>query len=128
MPKPIASIDRPVALRLRPDLVAVPVEMSGMTTWVIQDPLTLEHFQFSAEEHALLEWLRESVSIAELARRFARQFAPQTISPEAIWNFVSRLHRAGLYYLWFIFAFTYLGQSPVLAAALAAALVLRLRG
>jgi hypothetical protein len=40
----------------------------------------------------------------------------------------SRLHRAGLYYLWFIFAFTYLGQSPLLAAALAGALVLRLRG
>jgi hypothetical protein len=40
----------------------------------------------------------------------------------------SRLHRAGLYYLWFIFAFTYLGQSPLLAAALVGALVVRLRG
>jgi putative peptide zinc metalloprotease protein len=102
MPKPVASIDRPLTLRLRPDLVAVPVEMSGATTWIVQDPLTLEHFQFSAEEHALLEWLRESVSIAELARRFARRFAPQTISPEAIWDFLSRLHRSGLV----------VGQSP----------------
>ncbi|HEY3392614.1 MAG TPA: site-2 protease family protein [Lacipirellulaceae bacterium] len=102
MPKPIASIDRPLALRLRPDLVAVPVAMSGATTWVVQDPLTLEHFQFSAEEHALLEWLRERVSIAELARRFARRFPPQNISPEAIWDFLSRLHRAGLV----------VGQSP----------------
>ncbi|HJQ79003.1 MAG TPA: HlyD family efflux transporter periplasmic adaptor subunit [Lacipirellulaceae bacterium] len=102
MRKPIASIDRPLTLRLRPDLVAVPVEMSGMTTWVVQDPLTLEHFQFSVEEHALLEWLRESVSISELARRFARRFAPQTISLEAIWDYLSRLHRAGLV----------VGQSP----------------
>jgi putative peptide zinc metalloprotease protein len=96
MSKPIASIDRPLALRLRPDLVAVPVEMSGATTWVVQDPMTLEHFQFSAEEHALLEWLRESISIAELQRRFAQRFAPQTISPEGVWDFVSRLHKAGL--------------------------------
>jgi putative peptide zinc metalloprotease protein len=96
MPKPIASVDRPLALRLRPDLVAVPVEMSGATTWVVQDPMTLEHFQFSAEEHALLEWLRESVSISELQRRFAQRFAPQTISPEAVWDFLSRLHKAGL--------------------------------
>ncbi len=102
MLKPIASIDRPLALRLRPDLVAVPVEMSGATTWVVQDPMTLEHFQFSAEEHALLEWLRESVSIAELQRRFARRFAPQTISPESVWDFLSRLHKAGLL----------VGQSP----------------
>jgi putative peptide zinc metalloprotease protein len=102
MPKPIASIDRPLALRLRPDLVAVPVEMSERATWVVQDPMTLEHFQFSAEEHALLEWLRDSVSIAELQRRFARRFAPQTISAEAVWDFLSRLHKAGLV----------VGQSP----------------
>jgi putative peptide zinc metalloprotease protein len=102
MPKPIAAIDRPLALRLRPDLVAAPIEMSGATTWVVQDPLTLEHFQFTTEEHALLEWLRETVSIAELARRFAQRFTPQTISPESIWGFLSRLHRAGLV----------VGQSP----------------
>jgi putative peptide zinc metalloprotease protein len=96
MPKPIASIERPLTLRLRPDLVAVRVEMSSAATWVVQDPMTLEHFQFSAEEHALLEWLRESVSIGELQRRFARRFAPQAISAEAVWDFLARLHRAGL--------------------------------
>ena len=38
------------------------------------------------------------------------------------------LHRLGLYYLWFIFAFTYAGQSVAITAVLLAALVLRLRG
>ena len=32
----------------------------GATTWIVKDPLTLEHFQFSAEEYALLDWLRET--------------------------------------------------------------------
>lgn len=40
----------------------------------------------------------------------------------------SRLHRFGLYYLWVVFAFTYLDQSWPLTALLVAALVLRLRG
>jgi putative peptide zinc metalloprotease protein len=93
---PLASIDRPTALRLRADLLIVRVESAGTTSWVVKDPLTLEHFQFSAEEHALLDWLRELVTIAELQRRFQRKFSPRTITPDSIWDFTSRLHASGL--------------------------------
>lgn len=96
MTKPLAAIDRSIALRTRADLVASPVESVGSTTWIVKDPLTLEHFQFSAEEYAIVEWLREPVSIAELQRSFQRRFAPQTVTPTAIWEFLSRLHAAGL--------------------------------
>ena len=96
MPTSLSSIDRPLMLRLRPDLVAVPVEMAGARTWVVHDPLTLEHFHFSAEEYALLDMLRRPVSLAEMQRTFARQFPPQTIKPESVWGFLSRLHEAGL--------------------------------
>jgi putative peptide zinc metalloprotease protein len=96
MVKPLASIDRPLELRLRPDLVAVPIEMAGASTWVVKDPLTLEHFQFSAHEYAIVDWLRRPVTISELQRTFNRKFAPQTITPEEIWEFLSRLHTAGL--------------------------------
>jgi putative peptide zinc metalloprotease protein len=96
MSKFLSSVDRPLALRLRADLQAVPVGMPGETTWLIKDPLTLEHFQFTAAEYALLERLREPVSIAELQRWFERKFAPQSLSPQAIWNFLSRLHEANL--------------------------------
>lgn len=91
-----ASIHRPLALRLRPDLQSAPVETGDMETWIVKDPLTLEHYQFSAEEFALMDWLREAVSIAELQRRFARTFPPQTISPQGVWGFLGRLHEAGL--------------------------------
>ncbi len=96
MTKPLASIDRPLALRLRPDLVAVPVEMAGASTWVVKDPLTLEHFHFSTEEHALLEMLRRHVSLAEMSREFKRQFPPRTINEPELWAFLNRLHEAGL--------------------------------
>ena len=96
MPKPLASIDRPLALRLRPDLVAVPVEMAGASTWVVKDPLTLEHYHFSAEEHALVEMLRRPVSLAEMSRELKRQFPPRTITETELWAFLSRLHEAGL--------------------------------
>ena len=96
MSKPLSSIDRPLALRLRPDLVAVPVEMAGVSTWIVRDPLTLEHYHFSAEEHALLEMLRRRVSLAEMSRELKRQFPPRTISETELWAFLSRLHEAGL--------------------------------
>lgn len=96
MAKPVAANDRPLALRLRPDLVAVPVEVAGATTWVVKDPLTLEHFHFTAEEHALLELVRGRVSLAEMAREFHRRFPPQTIRETELWAFLSRLHEAGL--------------------------------
>lgn len=96
MSSPLASIDRPTLLLTRRDLLATPVESVGATTWIVKDPLTLEHFQFSAEEYALVEWSREPVTIAELQRRFQRKFSPQTITPQAIWDFLSRLHASGL--------------------------------
>src|SRR4051795_629703 len=92
----VASIDRPSGLRLRADLLATRVESAGATTWIVKDPLTLEHFQFSAEEYALLDWLREPVTIGELQRLFQRKFSPQTITPQKIWEFMSRLHATGL--------------------------------
>jgi putative peptide zinc metalloprotease protein len=96
MTPPLASADRPLMLRLRPDLIAAPVEMSGTPTWVVKDPLTLEHYQFSPEEYALMELLRQPVSLAELEREFGRRFSPRTITDQEIWTFLSRLHESGL--------------------------------
>ncbi|HEX3599112.1 MAG TPA: HlyD family efflux transporter periplasmic adaptor subunit [Lacipirellulaceae bacterium] len=96
MVKPIASVDRLVGLRSRKDLLASSVGGEGASTWVVKDPLTLEHFQFSAEEYALLDWLRQPVTISELRRKFQHEFAPQTITPQAICDFLRRLHTAGL--------------------------------
>lgn len=96
MPAIESSVDRCLSLRLRADLLATRVESAGATSWIVKDPLTLEHFQFTAEEYALLDWLREPVTLADLQRLFERDFSPQTITPTKIWEFISRLHTAGL--------------------------------
>src|SRR5437762_7003801 len=96
MPHHLASADRPLALRLRPDLIATPIEMSGAPTWVVKDPLTLEHFHFSPEEYALMELLRQPVSLSDMEREFGRRFSPRTITDQEIWTFMSRLHESGL--------------------------------
>ncbi len=96
MSQPLSSIDRPLALRLRPDLEAVRVEMAGAPTWIVKDPVTLEHFQFSAEEYTLVERLRQPVSIAQLQRAYERQAPAESTTPQAIWQFLSRLHTSGL--------------------------------
>jgi putative peptide zinc metalloprotease protein len=83
-------------MRLRADLLVSEIESSEQTTWIVKDPLAAEHFQFSAEEYALMDWLRERTTIGELQRRFNRRFSPRTIRPEAIWDFLSRLHASGL--------------------------------
>jgi hypothetical protein len=96
MPKPLASTDRALGLRLRPDLLVVPAGTAGDRTWVVKDPLTLEHFYFSVEEYALLEMLRGQASLADIVRQFAAQFSPKTITLQELWAFLSRLHEAGL--------------------------------
>jgi putative peptide zinc metalloprotease protein len=96
MSQTTASIDRTLTLRLRPDLIVTPVTTGGSATWVVKDPVTMEHFQFTTEEYALLDWLRQPLSIGELRRRFAERFPPQTISPQSLWEFLGRLHSAGL--------------------------------
>jgi putative peptide zinc metalloprotease protein len=92
----LPAIARPLSLRLRPDVIVTRVEMAGAPTWIVQDPLALEHFHFTAEEFALVEALRQPVSIADLQRVFANRFPPRTLSPDAVWDFVRRLHEAGL--------------------------------
>lgn len=96
MPAIESSVGRHLSLRLRADLLATRVESETETSWIVKDPLTLEHFQFSAEEYALVDWLREPVTLAELQRLFQREFSPETITPTKIWEFISRLHSAGL--------------------------------
>src|SRR5258708_5362230 len=96
MSAPLASADRPLMLRLRPDLIAAPIEMSGAPTWVVKDPLSLEHYHFSPEEYALMELLRRPISLPALERGSGRRFSPRTTTDQEIWSFLSRLHESGL--------------------------------
>ena len=80
----LASIERLLNLRLRPDLVAVKVKMSTGPIWMVKDPLTLEHHQFTPQEYFLLNCLQKPTSLAKLCRDYEANFSPQRLSHEAV--------------------------------------------
>lgn len=96
MPSSPNTLDRPLRLRARPDIVAHAARVPGGGRWVVSDPVTRGHFELSEEEHALLTWLSGDATLRELQKKFAKRFAPRQIDVEELWRFLSRLHREGL--------------------------------
>ncbi len=92
----LSSAERPLALRARGDLEHVSVTYSGQAAYVVRDPLTLELFHLTAEEHFLLQSLQQPVSLSQLRRDFQQRFAPRCVSHEALQQGVNQLHLQGL--------------------------------
>lgn len=91
-----AAIDRPLPLRMRPDLVVVGQNYEGRRYFVIKDPVTLGYYYLSEQEHFTLVALDGQTSLSELQQRFAARFAPQQVTVELLQAFLSHLHRSGL--------------------------------
>ncbi len=47
------SFERPVGLRMRPDLVAQASEFQGESCWVIKDPLAMKYFRLREPEYCV---------------------------------------------------------------------------
>ncbi|MDX1947206.1 MAG: site-2 protease family protein [Pirellulaceae bacterium] len=92
----LAAIDRPLPLRQRPDLVAVPQWFRGQRWVVVQDPLAVTHFYLTEAEHALLAMLDGRASIAEIRERYERRFAPQKLDAARFHQFLVQLHKNSL--------------------------------
>ena len=92
----ISSSQRPLALRMRPDLVVQRQTWQGREYWLVKDPLSLKYFRFEAEEFALLEMLDGRASSDQIRERFAERFAPQRISAAEFAQLVANLHRSHL--------------------------------
>jgi len=98
----LSSTDRPLALRARADIRATPVSFSGLPGVVLKDPLTLELFHLTAEEHFLFDSLQKPTSLSQLPslsqlrRDFEQQFAPRRVSHEALQQGLNQLYRQGL--------------------------------
>lgn len=91
-----ASIDQPLGLRTREDVLAVAVRVADSSMWVVKDPITLEQYQLSEQEYSLLDRLRQPSSLRDLLEHFDRRFAPATARPGDLWSSIARLHTAGL--------------------------------
>lgn len=97
----------PLRARLRPDLIAVPVDSSHGRHWHVKDPVALKFYQFDAREYALLQSLDGRSTIDELLAAHRRDFAPQHLSSRQLLFFLDEARRNGLLVL----------DQPGLAAA-----------
>jgi putative peptide zinc metalloprotease protein len=92
----ISSSRRPLALRMRADLVTQRQRWQGREYWTIKDPLTLRYYRFEDEEFAILEMLDGRVSSEEICERFESRFAPQRLSGGQLQQLLAMLHRSNL--------------------------------
>ena len=93
---PESNPARPLPLRMRADLVVSRAKYQGAVNWVVKDPLALQYFRLRENEYAVLRWLDGTCSLAELKRRYDRQFAPAAIEMADLLQFIGLLHRRGL--------------------------------
>src|SRR5262245_1006521 len=92
----VSGLDRPLALRRRTDIVAVPQTFSGQRIWAIKDPLALRYFHLRDEEYWVLQALDGQTSLAEIQEEFERHFAPRRLAIPEIQSFLGLLHEEGL--------------------------------
>ena len=92
----MSSAARPVAMRMRPDLVVRKVSMRGRPQWSIKDPLALRFFQLREEEYFVLRLLDGHTSQDGIRTRFEREFAPRRLEPLRLQAYLGMLHRNGL--------------------------------
>lgn len=93
---PQSTVEREIAVRARGDIEQVAVPLMGRPSFVLKDPLTLEHFHLTPAEFFVWQRLREPATLAELKREFETQFAPRTITHTALQQGINQLFEQGL--------------------------------
>ncbi len=91
-----SSVDRPLALTRRRDLIKEPMTFRETCCWNVKDPVSLRYYQLSDEELFIQEQVDGVASLAEIQRRFERRFAPRKLELSQLHSFLGNLHRAGL--------------------------------
>lgn len=89
----IATIDRRLSLRLRPD---VRIERGADGRWVTTDPVRMTNIELSEEEISIARWLGDRITLRELMRRYHQRFAPRRIEAEELDRRLARMLELGL--------------------------------
>jgi len=90
------ATERPLSLRMRPDLIVQQQTFQGTRNWVIKDPLAQKYYRFEDEEFSLLKMLDGQISLREMQQRFEKQFVPQRIPTTELQQLLGMLHRCAL--------------------------------
>jgi putative peptide zinc metalloprotease protein len=87
---------RPLPMHTRTDVTVQRQQFQGRDCVVIKDPLTMKYYRFEEEEFMLFELLDGRVSLETVKSKFDARFAPQKITTQEIYQFISMLHRNSL--------------------------------
>lgn len=87
---------RPVALRMRPDLIFRERRVGSRKYFVIKDPIRLSHHQLWEEEFALLKMLDGRTSIAAMKDAFVKEFPGSRLDSRLLQILHGQFHRNGL--------------------------------
>lgn len=94
--QPDAVLDRPLRLRLRPDLEIQRQWIGGQVQWVIKDPLTLEFSRLLDKEFTLLKMLDGKRSFRQIKQTFEQQYPLDRLSYRRLHALCLNLQRDGL--------------------------------
>ncbi len=94
--QPFDSNLRPVALRMRPDLIYRERRVGSRKYFVIKDPIRLSHHQLWEEEFALLKMLDGRTSVAAMKEAFVQKFPGSRLDPRLLQILHGQFHRSGL--------------------------------
>ena len=91
-----SALERPLPLRMRPDLQVSAQWFTSRRHWTLKDPMTLKYFQLLDEEYAILQMLDGQTSLAEIKRRYDQQFVPQRLNIARLQGLLGDLNQKGL--------------------------------
>lgn len=93
-----STTTRPIAVRRRPDVVAVTQEACGDLCYVLKNPVDLQYHRLLSEEYFVWRSLDGRTSLERLKQEFERRFTPQRIRHEELQRLVMTLHERNLVY------------------------------
>ena len=92
----ISSDRRPIALRLRPDLVIKVSNYQGEDSWVVKDPIALKYYQLREPEYFASRMLDGDNSAVDIRDALEAEFPELNITTETVHYLVNSLHKNGL--------------------------------
>ena len=92
----MASEDRPLRLRRRPDLTINTSLFQQEQSWIVKDPISLEYHRLREAEFTVLELLDGSASLRSVKEALQDKYPTKLIRLADLQQLLATLHRSGL--------------------------------
>ena len=87
---------RTLAVRARPDLLFQQQCVQGRTAWTVKDPISLNYFHLSDEEHTVLRMLDGTVSLTDIKAELEQRYPPRVATHAELQWLLRLFHQRGL--------------------------------